>query len=280
MKLPENLRNQGVRFKELVEATLVYSASHHRDTRTVKNRLEHILPQFAERIAEQIMPEEIDAWLTANTKTPATSNRYRALFSLVFREALRNRKVTSNPARLVRQRHEDNAVIRWLTDEEEKQLRAAIEKMFPAHLPELQIALGTGIRQAEQYGLRWEEVDFKRKEIRLGRTKNYAGRMIPMNSEVSAAFEKMKAIAAPNVDNVFAIKNPRAWFERAIAAAKIRRFRWHDCRHTFCSRLAMRGVNLKAIQTLAGHKTIAITARYAHLDDAALRSAVELIAKS
>lgn len=58
-------------------------------------------------MAEEIKPQEIDAWLTANTKTPATSNRYRALFSLVYREALRNGKVTSNPARLVRQRHEN-----------------------------------------------------------------------------------------------------------------------------------------------------------------------------
>jgi site-specific recombinase XerD len=41
----------------------------------------------------------------------------------------------------------------------------------------------------------------------------------------------------------------------------------------------MRNVNLKVIQMLAGHKTIAITARYAHLDDAALRSAVDGLAK-
>jgi site-specific recombinase XerD len=41
----------------------------------------------------------------------------------------------------------------------------------------------------------------------------------------------------------------------------------------------MKGVNLKAIQTLAGHKTISITARYAHLDDTALRTAVDSLAK-
>jgi site-specific recombinase XerD len=41
----------------------------------------------------------------------------------------------------------------------------------------------------------------------------------------------------------------------------------------------MKGVNLKVIQTLAGHKTIAITARYAHLDDASLRVAVNSLSK-
>jgi site-specific recombinase XerC len=37
----------------------------------------------------------------------------------------------------------------------------------------------------------------------------------------------------------------------------------------------MRKVNLVAIKELAGHKTLAITARYAHLDDDAKREAVD-----
>jgi site-specific recombinase XerD len=41
----------------------------------------------------------------------------------------------------------------------------------------------------------------------------------------------------------------------------------------------MQKENLKVIQTLAGHKTIAITARYSHLDDASLRAAVDRLAK-
>jgi site-specific recombinase XerD len=41
----------------------------------------------------------------------------------------------------------------------------------------------------------------------------------------------------------------------------------------------MKGVNPKAIQLLAGHKTIATTARYARLEDQSLRAAVDLLAK-
>lgn len=47
--------------------------------------------------------------------------------------------------------------------------------------------------------------------------------------------------------------------------------------HTFCSRLAMRKVNLVAIKEPAGHKTLGITARNAHLDDDAKREAVDLL---
>jgi site-specific recombinase XerD len=278
-KLPANLRSAGVRFRELTDAILTFSASHHRDTRNIKSRIKKVLPEFGERVAEGINPEEIDSWLATHTRTAATANRYRALFSLVFREALRNGKVSSNPARLVRQRHEENARIRWLEEDEEKRLRAVIEEQFPEHLPELEIALGTGMRLSEQYGLTWESVDFKRREVRLPTTKNYTGRSIPMNADVLGAFKKLREIAAEDSARVFSILNPRAWFEGALRLANIKRFRWHDCRHTFCSNLAMKGVNLKIIQSLAGHKTIAITARYAHLDDASLRAAVDRLAK-
>jgi integrase len=40
---------------------------------------------------------------------------------------------------------------------------------------------------------------------------------------------------------------------------------WHSVRQTFTSRLVMSGVNLKTVQDWMGHKTIAMTARYAHL---------------
>jgi site-specific recombinase XerD len=274
-KLPDNRRSAGIKFSALADAIETFSESHHRDKRSVLTRLRKIRPAFDERVADSIKPEEIDGWLSANTSTPATSNRYRALFSLIFREALRNGKVSSNPARLVRQKKEENGVIRWLTDKEEEALRAVIA---PEHLPELDIALGTGMRLSEQYGLKWGNVDLERKEITLGRTKNYSGRTIPMSASVEAAFSKLKERTpkAKAHDLIFDAM-PRVWWEEAIAASKVANYRWHDNRHTFCSRLAMKGANLKVIQTLAGHKTISMTARYAHLDDSALRAAVDML---
>jgi site-specific recombinase XerD len=197
-------------------------------------------------------------------------------FSLIFREALRNGKVKSNPARLVRQKHEENGVIRWLSDEEEKALRAVIVAHYPEHMIELDIALGTGMRLSEQYGLIWNDVDLVRGEVRLPKTKNYSGRSIPMNTAVEEAFRELRSRVpqAKKGDALFG-EYPRRWWEQAIQKSGVVNFRWHDCRHTFCSRLAMKGVNLKVIQALAGHKTIAMTARYAHLDDASLRAAVD-----
>jgi len=111
------------------------------------------------------------------------------LFSLIFREALRNGKVAGNPARLVRLRRQNNGRIRFLTDDEERRLRKAITKQFPEHLPELTISLGTGMRLSEQYTLTREQIDFARKEILLEQTKNGSARTDPMNRDVVQAFE-------------------------------------------------------------------------------------------
>ncbi len=280
-KMPENIRAIPIKFKEIAEAAEAYSIAHHEDSKKYLERIAKLKAEFGERAAESIKPEEIDKWLLKNTKTPATANRYRAAMSLAYREAMRNGKVKNNPLRFVRQRRESDGVIRFLHDDEEERLRRVIEKHYPDRMCELDISLGTGMRLSEQYGSRllWSQVDFVRREITLRKTKNGKGRVIPMSASVLAAFEARKA-QSPNVkamDPVFDIF-PRKWWNDVRRKARLEDYRWHDNRHTFCSRLAMKKVNIVAIQELAGHKTLAMTARYAHLDDNAKREAVSVLA--
>jgi len=47
--------------------------------------------------------------------------------------------------------------------------------------------------------------------------------------------------------------------------------RIHDLRHTFASHLVSRGESLHKVGRLLGHTSPQTTARYAHIDDAALR---------
>jgi integrase len=51
----------------------------------------------------------------------------------------------------------------------------------------------------------------------------------------------------------------------AVEKAKIKDFRFHDLRYTFVSRLVMAKVDIRTVQELMGHKTIAMTLRYSHL---------------
>ena len=59
--------------------------------------------------------------------------------------------------------------------------------------------------------------------------------------------------------------------------AGIEDFRFHDLRHSFASRLVMKGASLKAVQELLGHRDIKMTMRYAHLADDVKKDAVKLL---
>ena len=65
------------------------------------------------------------------------------------------------------------------------------------------------------------------------------------------------------------------WFKPAVEKAGVKNFTWYCLRHTFASRLAMAGVDLRTIADLMGHASIQMTMRYAHLAPSHKLSAVE-----
>ncbi len=195
---------------------------------------------------------------------------------------MENGKIKSNPARLVRLRKENNARLRFLNREEYKNLSEVIRRDYPDQHPSFVVSVFTGMRWSEQFSLTWGEVDFNRSVIRLSQTKNSSPRNVPLNSAALAALKEQKEIVAHKPgDAVFPLPGPSAdcrwWFLPALKEAKIAGYTWHSNRHTFCSWLAMAGRSMKDIQTLAGHKTITMAARYAHLSPDAAAAASESI---
>jgi len=51
----------------------------------------------------------------------------------------------------------------------------------------------------------------------------------------------------------------------AVRAAKLDGVNWHTLRHTFCTRPILAGVDVRTCQELMGHKSLALTERYAHV---------------
>ena len=112
-------------------------------------------------------------------------------------------------------------------------------------------------------------------------------RYIPMLPEVMDAFKTLKSMNLKRKDRAsdqpnkspedvcFALEDYKAWWTAVRKEAKVKNYRWHDNRHTFCSRLVQAGKSLKVVQELAGHKDIKTTARYAHLDQGSKREAME-----
>jgi integrase len=171
-KLPETLRRKTVTFAEIAKDALAYSKQHKRDYRHDAGRMETLLAWFREYPAEAITAQDIERRFEQREWSPATCNRFRALLSLTYRLAIRSGKVKDNPARLVKHRLEDNARIRFLSPDEETILREAIEARCPEHLPEFELALHTGMRLSEQYGLTWANVSLVRRVLTIQRSKN------------------------------------------------------------------------------------------------------------
>jgi site-specific recombinase XerD len=248
--------------------------------------MEKLLVAFRERAADSITPNDLERHLAEaaenNEWKPATVNRYRALISLVYRLGIESDKVKENPARLVKHRQENNARVRWLSPEEETRLRAYLEAACPQFIPELDLALHTGMRLGEMYSLTWDGVNLGRKVLTIPRSKNGEMRHVPLNSAAMSALEAFRK-RADGTGNVIRnlegqpLAGPRYWFEPAIKKAKIYRFSWHCLRHTFASRLVMAGVDIRTVQELMGHKSISMTVRYSHLTPKHTLAAVELL---
>lgn len=299
-KLPEKLRARQVTYREIAQAALEYSLAEKASHRHDEFRMAPILRQFGDRAAETIKPEEMERWLNDEAAerawSPATKNRYIALLKLTYRLAERNGKIRFNPARLLRMRRENNARLRFLNQyepletkldylkhcsDEESRLRAVIAKKYPEHMPEFEIALNTGLRPSEQFGLMWDRVDVKRKIITIPKSKNGRGRHIPLNSVAVAALKDLQRRSSGAGEPVFVnmngepLRGYKHWFEPAVTEAGVKDFTWYCLRHTFASRLVMAGVDLRTVAELMGHQQIQMTMRYAHLAPAHTLAAVE-----
>ena len=284
-KLARPLRSRERTFQELANNAIEYAKKHKANPADDEQKIGVLTAEFGDRPASSLTQQELEAFLESRQTSPATFNRYRATLSMLFREAIRNGWTERNPASLVRAKKEDNARIRFLSNDEEKRLRQILAEDYQnRYLNEFEVALHTGMRRSEQFNLEWPQTDLKAKRIHLLKTKNGSDRAIPLNSVAMAALERQWEVSG-KLERVFVtddgkpfIRKPiRRWFEETMVKAAINEFTWHCLRHTFCSRLVMAGVSLKTVQELMGHKTIQMTARYAHLSPSHLQNAVELI---
>ncbi|MGC1294584.1 MAG: site-specific integrase [Alloacidobacterium sp.] len=139
-----------------------------------------------------------------------------------------------------------------------------------------------------KYSLRWNQVDFERRQIHLYKTKNGRPRTIPLNAVALAALRQLYGAGKvrgndpvfPSVRSGDTLQGSRGWFPTALAEAEIEGYTWHCNRHTFASRLVMAGVDLRTVAELLGHRTLQMVMRYSHLAPEHQASAVDRLVNS
>ena len=200
---------------------------------------------------------------------PATVNRECALLRSFLRMALAWDKLAKLP---VFKMAKEEGKERFLSVEEITRMLAACSESRNRRLrPLLLTALHTGLRKGELPGLRWEQIDFTRGVIALGRrTKSGKGRDVPLNQE-------LYTVLAPLCSDAGGLEaTGRVWgdigkidtaYNTALVRAKIFEpdVNFHTLRHTFDSHYVMRGGSSVKLQAIRGHASVRTTQIYARL---------------
>ena len=227
---------------------------------------------------DQVTPTRLAACRDhlAQTRTPATVNRYLAVLSHAFTVAVQEWGwLEASPLRRVRHLREPQGRVRCLDDVERQQLlEACAQSPNRLLLPVVVLALATGARKQELLGLTWREVDFRRERVLLLVTKTGERRSVPLTGRALTELQTLAKVRRLDTALVFPRRDGRvpldirpAW-QQAVRQASLTDFRFHDLRHCCASYLAMNGASLVEIAEVLGHKTLQMVKRYAHLAEA------------
>jgi integrase len=266
-----------MRFTELVDEFLtkhcrVEKRSWKRDETIARTLNAH----FGKRAIGRIRPYDILAWrakrATAVTRpgtasTKAALNRELSFLKTMFGLAVEWGWLNDNPAKTVRKLKGESKRLRILSRDEIFRLIGCAR---PSLKPILLLAAATGMRKAEILNLKWKDVDFANGFIRVVLSKNSEARNVPYDSHVREMLLELRK-GRGSSEYVFSRKNGsrilcvKEAFKAACDRAGISDFRFHDLRHTAASLLAAGGCDIITLQHILGHKTLAMTQRYAHL---------------
>jgi len=249
----------------------------------------HVLPRLGKKkVADVTRSDVFQLHAQMGEKTPIQANRTLAVLSKAFNlcEIWGWRPDGSNPTRHV-PRFPENRRERFLSEAELLRLAEALNEVErlrleePASIAAIRLILLTGCRSGEIKGLRWSEVDFQRRCLRLADSKT-GRKTVYLNSaalQILADIEQEDdnphvIVGAKPGSHLVGLSRP--WF-RIRKRAGLDDVRLHDLRHTYASVGAGIGLSLPMIGKLLGHTVAATTERYAHLAAAPVQEAAERV---
>lgn len=180
---------------------------------------------------------------------------------------------------------------RYLTDEEARRLWEAVGVLEASkdggitadHAAAFKLLMLTGARRSEILGLRWTEVDLRRKLLLLPPLRHKSGgtsrpKAIPLPGAAVAILEGRKRtgeyVFRPSSTDQPMPPPKRAW-ARVLEVAGVKDASFHVLRHTLASFAIADGASLYAVGKALGHAKAETTQRYAHLRDDATAKLTE-----
>lgn len=223
-----------------------------------------------------------------------TISRKLASLRSFFRFAIRQGLATDNPAKPLRNPRRQRKLPHVLSTDEIGRLLLAPPATNASGLRDraiLETMYSAGLRVSELVALRDSDLDPHQQIVRVrgkGRKErisplgSYAWKAIKRYAKVRQRDAKTEALgrAAPVFVNRFGriltTRSVGRMLEKHIAVAGLdSRTSPHTLRHSFATHLLDRGADIRSVQELLGHKSLATTQIYTHVSAASLRQVYE-----
>lgn len=230
---------------------------------------------------------------------PSTVRLLHNLFKIAINAAVEDERLDRNRFTKIAFKNEDNLTAKreenFLTPEELNLfLQTAKETENITNYTFLLLIAYTGVRRGEACGLQWQNIDFKNNTITIERTRDSKGsrtpktknsmRTIKVDKAVMAQLEKYKTWCKATLfafgnklnDSTFVFISYQTgepisdsgllyMVRRVIESAKLPEITLHGLRHTHCTILLNKGVNVKVIAERLGNTPAMIYEVYGHV---------------
>ncbi len=223
--------------------------------------------------------------------SPISVNLMLSILNMAFEYAFDREYVKNNPCdRVKRVPALDRKHADAFTKEEQSRIEHSIETENDERLFGIILCFYTGLRIGELIGLEWSDISHDGSMLTISKTvyrgKDENGvwqlciddpktvssyRCIPLPEHIAdrLCFLKEKSKSRYVVQNKkgerMSIRSYQYIFEKITEKAGVRKLNFHAIRHTFATRAIEKGVDIKTLSEIMGHKNTSVTLnRYAH----------------
>ena len=271
--------------------------------------LKHLKPFFGGMLICDFRGDDVAAYQLARLRDEAAPKTINLEVG-TLRAILRRNRLWANIQPDVQMLRAREYVGRALTESEETALLTECRKSRSQSLyVAVEVALGTCMRYSEIRLMHWNEIDFGRGELRVGKSKTEhgEGRVIPLSQRVRIVLQfwadrflqrkpsdfvfPLERYGGKGKDDEFGFcgsvaygrdpSRPVGDWKEGWEAAKKRAgvtCRFHDLRHTGCTRMLEAGVPFSVVSEIMGWSAstaVRMAKRYGHIGQSARRDAVD-----
>lgn len=272
----------------------------------------HLKPALGSIVLTKLTQQHILKMMSAKREeglSERTVAYLRVVLRVALHEAMRQDLVHRNVAALVRPPKFELFEGQAFTAKEAERFLAQVkdDRLGPMYTTTLVL----GLRQAEAFGLRWENIDFKagtltvRHQLRMvGGTptwvepkskrsrrtvtmpeplietlKAHQVKQATVRGEAGERWKEYDLVFTTPIGTPLDGSNVRKHFAAQLTTAKLPEIRFHDLRHTAASLLAARGVPQRTVMEILGHTQASTTANvYTHIATETMKEATDRLA--